>query len=858
MFSIFCGKIFAQSFSENFDDGDFTGWSGDAASYLVTSGELQLNGDCVSGGENYLSVPVATKDSAVWQFYVRCEFDPSSSNYARIYLQSDNANLLGDVNGYYVQIGGESGTVDAVKLYRQEGATSSLVLSGAEGAAAVSPVTGIQIIRSDAGEWKLFTDYSGGTSYVFETSAFDTGFNGGNFFGVSCTYTSTRCTSFYFDDIFIDPLYVDVDAPEITSVTVLSSTQLEVIFNEPIEEASAEENDNYIVDASVGNPLNATRDAADNKKVTLTFASAFPEEILLTLSVSGVEDIAGNVMSLDEVTFQYYTLAQYDVIIDELLADEEPSVGLPSAEYLELYNTTNVDIDISNFYISDASTSSDVFPAFILESNAYLIVTDDGNTGLFDAFGDVLYINNFPSLNNDGDNLKLFDASGNLLHNINYTTDWYHDAIKSEGGFSLEMIDVNFPCQGENNWSASTAVTGGTPGAVNSISAENPDDIAPSVLSAFPQTADSLYVFFDEVLDAASIVAGNFSVDNGIGAAGFATVDASNPTLVRLFFSTPFTENILYTVSCSGVKDCSGNEALINNTAQFGLAVPAEKFDVVINEILFNPLTDGFDYVELYNRSDKFIDLSKLYLAEYSLEDTTAVSEITSITTTSKLILPGTYMLITEDVVNVAANYFVSETGNFIQNTNTPNFADDEGIVTIQTFDATEIDRLHFYDSWHFALLDDEDGISLERVNYNAATQDANNWHSAAEDKHFGTPGTQNSVFGDISSAENNFSLEYEVFSPDGDGFHDLLILNYNNIAPGTVVNLVIFDAQGRTIKQLSNNKTLSTQGFFTWDGLNADDEMSRMGIYIAFAEYFDLDGNTQKVKLKFTLARKQ
>jgi hypothetical protein len=848
----------AQSFSDDFNDGDFTGWGGDSGSFIVTDGELQLNGDCVSGGENYLSVPVATRDSAVWEFYVRCAFDPSTSNYAKVYLQSDNANLLGDVNGYFLQIGGESGSVDAIQLYRQEGTTTSLVLSGAEGAVAIAPTVGVRVIRSDAGEWKLFTDYSGGTDYIFETSAFDTGINGGDYIGVTCTYTSTRCTLFFFDNFYADPLYVDTDAPEISSVSVLSALQLEVTFNEHVALASAETNTNYFVDGGVGNPLNATRDVSDNRKVLLTFPVDFPEGVTLTLSVSGVEDASGNAISLANTTFLYYNVKQYNIIIDEIMADPDPPAGLPNAEYIELYNTTDVDIEITNYYISDAAGASDVFPAFVLAANAYVIISDVANTGLFDAYGDVFYISDFPSLNNDGDHIQLFDAVNTLLHDISYTADWYHDVIKSEGGYALEMIDVNFPCQGENNWNASAAATGGTPGVVNAVTAENPDITAPSVLSAFPPTTDSLIVFFNEALDAESITPGNFFVDNGIGAASSASFDVSNPTVVNIFFTTPFAENILYTVSCSGIKDCSGNEALLNNSAQFGLTTPADSADIVINEILFNPDTDGFDYVELYNRSDKFIDISNIYLAEYDIDDTATITELTVIATAPRLLLPGKYVLITENIDNVAEQYFISTTDNFIHNSGTPNFPDDEGIAAIQLPDGTILDRLHFYSDWHFALLDDENGVSLERLNYDAATQNENNWHSAAEDKHFGTPGYQNSVFGDIAAGENMFSVAYDVFSPDGDGFHDLLIINYNNITSGTTASITIFDAQGRLIKQLANAVTLSSEGFITWDGLNADDAMSRMGIYIAYAEFFDLAGNTQKEKLKFTLVRKQ
>ncbi|MBC8173859.1 MAG: lamin tail domain-containing protein, partial [Chitinophagales bacterium] len=290
------------------------------------------------------------------------------------------------------------------------------------------------------------------------------------------------------------------------------------------------------------------------------------------------------------------------------------------------------------------------------------------------------------------------------------------------------------------------------------------------------------------------------------------------------------------------------------NTAQFGIAVPADSFDIVINEILFNPVTDGYDFIELYNRSDKFIDLSSITLAEYDLADTTLIDEFTKVSPEGRLFLPGTYIVITEDIEQTVENYFVTNTGNFIQNDQTPNYPDDEGIVVIQNAALQVIDKIHYYDNWHFALLDDADGVSLERVNYEFETQDQNNWHSASEDVHYATPGYQNSVFGNVSAGSGNINLEYEVFSPDGDAWHDLLLIHYQTAAAGYVANFTVFDAQGRSVKQLTNNMTLSVEGFITWDGVNEDGMRSKTGIYILYAELFDLNGNTEKHKLKFTL----
>ncbi|MBC8173055.1 MAG: lamin tail domain-containing protein, partial [Chitinophagales bacterium] len=622
LFFTFCiSVVFGQTFSDSFDDDDIAGWGGDVVNFIANgTGQLQLQGDCASGGENYLSAEAATLDTAMWEFFVDLDFDPSGSNYTKVYLQSDNADLSGSLNGYYIRIG-EDGSADAVKLYRQEGLSSSLILTGISGEVAVSPTIRIRVVRTMADVWNVYADPTGGTSYVLEGTVTDAGIIGGNFTGVYCKYSSTRCDAFYYDDFFVSPLYTDIDPPVIASISVLSSKQVELTFTENVEESSAENNAFYAVDGGVGNPLTATRNDADNRKVILTFAADFPDGVLLNLTVSGVEDAAGNVITTDAIQFLFYTIKAYEVVIHEIMADPEPVVSLPNAEYIELHNTTELNIDLTGWAISDATDTSGMFPSFLLQADSFVIITNETNSSLFTTYGQVLGISNFPSLNNDGDFLRLFDKSMHLIHSVNYSSVWYQNAIKEDGGYALEMIDQNNPCQGENNWIASIDAAGGTPGATNSVKADNPDEIAPALMSAYIPAPDSLYVFFDEAINLAAVAAADFSVDNGIGSPAIAETNELFPDRVKLYFASTFSENVLYTVTCNDIIDCSGNEVLLFNTAQFGIAVPADSFDIVINEILFNPVTDGYDFVELYNRSDKFIDLSSITLAEYDLAD---------------------------------------------------------------------------------------------------------------------------------------------------------------------------------------------------------------------------------------------
>lgn len=859
VFLIVCACTAQAQFVENFDDGDLLGWTGTDTDYVVNaSTRLQLNGDCALGGTGYLTFPVATMDSAVWTFFVDLDFDPSSANHTRVYLQCNTPVLTGDIYGYFVRIG-EDGTSDRVELWRSNGASASIVIEGTSDMS-VSPTAGVKVVRTNDAEWQLYVDPTGGTDYVLEGTAVDDEYNGGNYFGIWSKYSSTRCDKFYYDNITIDPIYVDNSAPEIVSLTVISSTQLEIVFNEQVELISSETEMNYVIDNGVGSPIDATRGVTDFSKVLLTFLSSFPEGINLTLTINEVADNVGNATDNLTTNFSVYTASEYDVLITEIFADIEPQIGLPLGEYVELYNNTDVDIDLTGFVMKDATTESDAFPTYILSAGAYVVLVDADVADLFTAYPNVLGITSFPSLNNDGDDLQLYSPEAIKIHTAYYTLDWYDSAVKEDGGWSLEMIDTNNPCQEDDNWTASTNASGGTPGAENSVIADNPDETPPALLEAYPLTVDTVIATFDEALIAAGLGPEDFVIDGNDGSEYLPTqiiFDVENPFIVGVVLAAPLNNGVVYTLTVTNASDCSGNLINTFNTAQFGLPEPALANDVVINEILFNPVSESFDYVEIYNRSNKIIDLSTLIIAEMDLFDTTSVNEYANISSTGRLLFPGAYLCISSNSENIAQQYLAIDTGNFIDASDMPNYSDNEGIVALLDLALNEIDRLHFYDDWHYAILSDQNGVSLERVNYDYTTQDQNNWHSAAADVHYGTPGYQNSVFGNYTSA-GSVDVEYPVFSPDGDGYHDLLVVTYNTEEAGFTGNFKIYSAQGKFVKELANNFTLSREGFLTWDGVNDAGEEIASGIYIIYAELFDLNGNTKAYKVKCTLVRKQ
>ena len=78
---------------------------------------------------------------------------------------------------------------------------------------------------------------------------------------------------------------------------------------------------------------------------------------------------------------------------------------------------------------------------------------------------------------------------------------------------------------------------------------------------------------------------------------------------------------------------------------------PLIQGDVLLNEILFNPVPDGNDYVEIYNHSEKEISLNRLYLA--SRDKNLELTQIYPLTNSREVFNPGSYLALTKDTFGV-------------------------------------------------------------------------------------------------------------------------------------------------------------------------------------------------------------
>jgi hypothetical protein len=462
----------------------------------------------------------------------------------------------------------------------------------------------------------------------------------------------------------------------------------------------------------------------------------FKAESKTPLTVSSVADLSGNILEEAFENFTYFEVsaAEFnDVIITEIHPAPQDFTPVPNVEFLEIFNRSDKAFQLQNWTLQDASISGIVsFPAIILAPNSYTIVCNEQFVDLFSSFGSVIGVDGLPTLNDSGDDLILRDENGQLIFHIAYSSTWYGDNIKADGGWSLEMKDTELPCLGQVNWSASNDVSGGTPGRENSINTSLSDETAIQLVDVEVIDASNISAVLSEKIDLTNLDNLTFSINNGIGLVTDFTIEEPQLLRVNLVLPSPIAENTIYTLSVTNLFDCANNAIGSSNSFDFGLPLMVEFGDLVINEILFNPFTDQVDFVEVYNKSDKLLSTKDLIIGEADPFITDSVIDFANLSTTKKLIFPRDYIVFTEDADLVKQAYFTPSPNKFLTVPGIPNYPDDEGVVQLLRSDLLLLDQIIYTDEWHFGLIDDQNGVSLERIDVNATTQDQNNWHSAS------------------------------------------------------------------------------------------------------------------------------
>ena len=624
-----------------------------------------------------------------------------------------------------------------------------------------------------------------------------------------------------------------------------------------------------------------------------------------------------------------YAQSPSDILINEIMANPKGLVSLPETEYVELYNTTEQAISLTDWcFVYDKTQvklSELTLPAggFVVLYRANRAITVAPN-------GLQMPLEKFPAqLNNNGKLLQLYDANG-VLHDEVY----YDKAIAA----------VSWERCGEE-WISCTDERGGTPGEGNScrasnnetpITPEEPEEPTPTYtagciwinevmadpngLVALPQTeyvelhnrsaqrinlenwqfiyGDKPTLLTDYKLPAQGYVVlyrsgREIKVDAQGGAlplekfpsallnAGktLSLVDPTGQVIDQITYEKA-KAGIAWERSATGLylsTDPRGGTPGATNSAPTS-PTPDEPTDpetpdeptipdtpetpdnnetpveassvqpgeIILNELLPAPFAEGSEYIELYNRSQQTLSLTGLALATRKADG--SISTLYPLSTITTPLEPGGYVLLSKLLSGVEAFYLISSP-QALHEVKLPVLANNGAtVVLLRLTDLTVIDEVSYSPKWHDSAIKEPKGVALERLDPDKPTQDATNWHSAAESAGYGTPGYRNSQQLLPSSTQNGFERPYWSDSERS------YLLRYQLADAGYRCRIWVFDTMGRRIAEIANLSTLATEGTLRWDGIGYEGSRPKPGIYIFYAELFLPNGTTHTQREVFLI----
>jgi len=810
---------------EDFSSGNLmqpTLWQGTVSYFTINAvQQLQSNGPAASS-TLYLQTASSALHNTLWQCWLKMDFSSSTTNYTKMVLAASSANLLDpNLEAYYVKIGGLTGTTDGIDLYYQQGATHTRIIKGIAGRAGATVVeVRLQICSDAMGNWSLYSDTTGAHNFQMEGTAKHVASFVPQAFGLMCIHSSTRRTKFYFDDFIVDnnPFFF-------SQVLAITKQSLQLTFNQiPITLGNK---NNVLLD---GTPLGSL-DQVEVKGNQVFIHLAKPlvqgkHKLYVPPLTSATGDALANFGTVD---FDYVRAVQHgELLFSELMSDPDPAIGLPPAEYVEVYNVTNDTLWLEGFQFSDLNTKV-VLPQYNLAPKQRLILSSTTHATALSAYGNCIGLSPWPSLNNDADTLFLSDAAGALIDQVAYTTRLLTDEKKG-GGWSLELIHPEEQCKGFANWDYSEAPQGGTPGVLNSIASRAFDRKAPTLVSSVFLTDQTAQLVFDEVLDTTTLPT-------------ITRLDTEESGLLSCFrggqqleVKLPLEEGKSVWIAVQGLKDCSGNTQVLELEVQHPKRL--EIGDLALSEVLFNPYPYGSDFVELYNKTEAWISLEGLTIQNQDEKQTILKGGLMS---------PHAYKVISADSMEVKSFYPQAVFGTFIKAA-LPVFLDTSGSVRLLNVKGETLDFMSFSEDMHHPFLEDKEGISLERVSLEQSSELSSNWVSASIQSHGASPGYRNTQSGK-GTPGGTFEIVPRSIAPGTDGYRNYACIYYQTAKAGTSVRADMYTMDGNWVRALQGAGPTDVKGMCTWDGTNDKMEVVATGLYVLVLEFSHPEGDHYKLK---------
>ena len=520
---------------------------------------------------------------------------------------------------------------------------------------------------------------------------------------------------------------------------------------------------------------------------------AAKDSLIITTSINSVQEGEHNLVlkiiyendenqnnNSEYFSFNVYANAvKYnDLIINEIMY--APQKGEP--EWIELFNKSETAVNIKDWSLSDARSSIKIIDTDkILEENDYLIISEDSSIFNFYSISSEVIITNLPSLNNIGDAVVIKDPSGYLIDSLNYLPSWGGNL----NGSSLERVSVNDSSSSKENWRTCQSKFKATPGENNSVSKKGYDL---AIKFAAPEQ--------NHVIAGTSFKTDITVKNNGYNRSLNFIIKTFNDInkdslgqeneLIKQITGNSLNRDDSSIIQIStgsismgknyfiGLLETEKDEDMENNISYLtvdGIEINEIRNDIVINEIMYAPSNGEPEWIELYNRSNKIINLKNYSLADE--KDTVRIIE------KSVLLNPKEFFIISDD--STILDYYDVTSKYQINNFPTLNNSGDK-VILLDSLNRV-IDSLEYFYSWG-----GNNGKSLERIDAENSSTDSSNWGIS---KVRGTPGAINSV----TQKDFDIFVKEIIFSPQNPVLHDsaailVKILNIGKYNAGFKIKL--------------------------------------------------------------------
>ncbi|HET6401595.1 MAG TPA: lamin tail domain-containing protein [Candidatus Kapabacteria bacterium] len=526
------------------------------------------------------------------------------------------------------------------------------------------------------------------------------------------------------------------------------------------------------------------------------------------------------------------------IVMNEIMV----RVASPEPQWIELLNTTPDTINIAGWSLTVLGHSPVVVPSMnaVLPPDSMVILS--GNDTALAQYRKIpvehIIQISLPHMDYGGSTLALRDPFGDLIDTVSYAGTW----IKTDG-ISIERIDPSKPGDDPSNWAACGDSSGSTILRPNSVRRRGHDIALLSVDGVNEVDTSVIFSVGNLGRDTSRSVTIRLQIDTIDTVTSVIPVFLPPDTTVQVLIPIP--QNFFGLFHGIAYLLDSLNAQTSNDTIHFRIVIPVPLDSLVLNEVMFDPQPTGCEWLELYNRSSRWISLDSARLVTGEKRPGEYSHAVTPL-----LIPPDSFGIIAADSSLFYQTYPSLTHGGDVAGLgiSSLDLGRDSCFLTLHNPDSTTIDSVHYFKTWQQSLLRKTFvGISLERIDPAGESNDPRNWQ-ACIDTSGATPLARNSIASSNSDTASpplpagtafNASFSPNPFSPDGDGFQDAttLTIQTGDATSAWAMRVRIYDARGVMVRMLSDAATIIGATALSFDGKRDNGQTLPPGLYAVLIE---------------------